>query len=178
MAAEKLLSGFRKLPDPVTLSREDRYQIATRGALAWLRHQEDKDWDDLAEQAAGLYMAGYTEDAICETLNIKREELDRNVDMKKVQGFLHSEVARNIYAQAMGGSEKMLQFVAERKMGWHKVSDINQKVAVSGEISVRPVLNMQLLTPEEIAALRAERSPLAELAGGVAALPAETRGDD
>lgn len=179
MAAEKLLSGLRKLPKITALSKDDRYQIATRGALAWLRMQDEgRDWDTLAESAAGLFMAGYEEDSICETLGITKEELHANVDMEKVRGFLHSEVARNIYSQALSGDQKMLQFVAERKMGWHKVTDLNQRVSVNGEISVRPILNMQLLSEDEISRLKNERAsdgeaPMMRLPGGVAVLPAE-----
>lgn len=158
------LNGFRKPPAAEDLSPDQVFEIAVLGAQNWIRSNERMDWDKVAEKACELYLTGTTTvEEICAVLNIQKELFEDNVDLPKIKAFMDGSVARTLYEKALSGDAKLLSFIAERKLGWRKET----KVEVEGEIAIRPILNISLLTPEEEARLRR----------GLPAVPTEDEND-
>ena len=163
--SEPPLNGFRRPPDAEDLSPEQVFEVAVLGAQKWIRSNERFNWDKVAEKACELYLTGTTNvDEICAVLDIPKELFEDNVDLPKIKAFIDGAVAKRIYEGALHGDSKLLQFIAERKLGWKKET----KLEIEGEISVRPILNISLLTPEEESRLRR----------GLPAVPAPGEEDD
>lgn len=142
----KPLSTFRKIPKASEIDEESAFAIAVYGAANWIRATERNDWDTIAEKAVELYLSGITDiKTIAAHLNVRESTFKDRVDIPKIKAFVDGEVARRIYELALNGNEKMLKLVAERRLGWGK----HDTLQIDGEIKLRPILNMSLLTKEE-----------------------------
>lgn len=154
----KQLSTFRKIPDAKEIDPDSAFQIAVYGAAAWLRSVDHEDWDAIAEKAVELYLSGMTDiKDICTTLDVKPSVFEDHINVPKIKAFVDGEIAKRIYEMALNGNEKMLRLVAERRLGWGK----SDTLKVEGEIKLRPILNMSLLTDKEEAQVRSG-TPVAE----------------
>lgn len=148
---DKPLSGFRKVPQAEDISPYDAFAIAVYGAANWLRTVEDRDWDEIAEKAVALYLSGVSDAKdIAIMLDCNLDQFKDKVDLEKIKSFLNADVSKKIYQKALAGDEKMLKLVAERRLGWGKTDHLK----VDGEIRVRPILEVSLLTDEEEARVR------------------------
>lgn len=152
MAGEKSLSTFRRPPSVADLSDADKVAISVHGARNWIKMRDARNWDELADKAVGLMLGGASVSVMCECLGVDECEFRQHLDVEKMKAFIHGEVARQIYSMALEGDEKMLRFLAETKLGWHKKTE--SEINVNGNISIQPILNMHLLTAEEEHSLR------------------------
>ena len=143
----KLLSGFRKPPKATELDPEDAYAIAVHGALAWFEGKKEvgTDWDDLSVKAVELHLSGLSTEDVAKRLGVTKHDLMANVDIDKIGALINSQVAKTIYTKALAGDKDMLKLVAGARLGWGK----KDTITINGELTVRPVLNISLLTPEE-----------------------------
>jgi len=138
-------SGFRKLPEAEELSEEDSWGVLVYGARQWLA-TADKDWDDIADQAAAMFLAGYDQQDIARLLRISDKDLKQHVDLEAVQALMGGEISKRIYETAAGGNVAMMKLVATHRLGWTERKEVKH----SGTVSVQPVLNINLLGSDGI----------------------------
>lgn len=104
------------------------------------------DWDRLGKLALNMYRAGIKKKDIAELLGCEKNGLFKKLEarIKEEDAKRHSVIVSKAYDKAMNGDKDMMKFILKSQCGW----DEKKELKVSGEIGIRPILNISLKEPD------------------------------
>lgn len=99
-------------------------------------------WELLKKVGMNMYRAGIEMPEIIKILGITKEEAKEHfeIEVKSLDSRRHAMIVNKAYERAIRGDPDMIKLILKSHCNWND----KQEVKVSGEVGLRPILNISL----------------------------------